>query len=285
MRISAYRKRLAHHITLPKIILTLVLGLLSITMVLPFIWMISTSLKGPMEVFQYPIKWIPSVFRWDNYKKIWLGANPFWLYYLNSIKVTGLSVIGTVIISSSAAYGFSRIIFKGRDAVFLLYLATLMIPDQVTLIPRFIVFKYLGLYNTHLSLVLPGIFVVFTVFLLRQFYMSIPNDFSEAARIEGAGHFMIWLRIVVPLSIPALVSLVILSFTWSWNEFINPLVFLTSKNLYTLPIGLTNFIDEMGTEYELMMAAAVSSILPVIIIFLLCQKWFVEGVVSSGVKG
>ncbi len=268
-----------------KLLLTCILAVFGITMVLPFLWMLSTSFKFPVDVFSYPIEWIPKRFNWNNYDRVWNGSQPFDLYYYNSVKVTVLTVLGTVLISSAAAYGFARIRFKGRDAVFFLFLATLMIPDQVTLVPRFILFNYLGIYDTHAALVLPGMFTAFGVFLLRQFYVGIPEDFSEAARIEGAGHFQTWLRIIIPLSKPALVSLVILSFTWNWNEFVNPLVFLASKELYTIPLGLTNFIDESGTDYTLMMAAAVSSILPVILLFLVCQKWFIEGVVSSGVKG
>ncbi|MEW9671158.1 carbohydrate ABC transporter permease [Ammoniphilus sp. 3BR4] len=268
-----------------KIALTVILLGLALTMVLPFIWMLSTSFKKPLEVFAYPIQWIPSSFEWENYKEVWFGSQPFWKYYWNSIKVTGLTVIGTVFISSAAAYGFARIQFKGRDAVFFIYLATLMVPEQVTLIPRFILFNYLGIYNTHWALILPGVFTAFGTFLLRQFYLTIPNELSEAARMEGANHFQIWTRIILPLSKPTLVSLIILSFTWNWNEFVNPLVFLNNPELFTVPLGLTSFIDEMGTEYTLMMAAAVSSILPVIILFITCQRWFIEGVISSGVKG
>lgn len=268
-----------------KLLLTILLLAFAVTMVLPFLWMLSTSLKRPIEVFEFPVQWIPEVPQWSNYKEVWLGTHPFWLYYWNSIKVTGISVIGTVIISSAAAYGFSRVRFKGRDAIFMVYLATLMVPDQVTLIPRFILFNYLGIYNTHLALILPGIFTPLGTFLLRQFYLTIPNELSEAARMEGAGHFTIWTRIAVPLSLPTLTSLIILSFTWNWNEFVNPLVFLNKPELYTVPLGLTNFIDDMGTEYTLMMAAAVSSILPVMLLFLACQRWFIEGVITSGVKG
>lgn len=268
-----------------KLLLTIVLIAFGTAMVLPFLWMLSTSLKKPIDVFTYPIEWIPQTLHWDNYKRVWAGSQPFGLYYYNSVKVTLLTVIGTIVVSSAAAYGFSRIRFKGRDAVFFLFLATLMIPDQVTLVPRFIIFNYLGIYDSHLALILPGMFTAFGVFLLRQFYLTIPEDFSEAARIEGATHFGIWTRIIIPLSKPSLVSLLILSFTWNWNEFVNPLVFLASKELYTVPLGLTNFIDEAGTDYTLMMAAAVSSIVPVVLIFLACQKWFIEGVVSSGIKG
>ncbi|MFB9279640.1 carbohydrate ABC transporter permease [Cohnella cellulosilytica] len=272
-------------LSLPKLALTVLLAAFGLLMVLPFVWMLSTSFKIPIDVFNYPIEWIPKRFNWNNYGRVWNGTQPFDLFYYNSVKVTAITVVGTVLVCSAAAYGFSRIRFKGRDAVFFVFLATLMIPDQVTLVPRFIIFNYLGIYDTHFALILPGMFTAFGVFLLRQFYVGIPEDFSEAARIEGAGHFQTWLRIILPLSKPALVSLVILSFTWNWNEFVNPLVFLASKELYTIPLGLTNFIDESGTDYTLMMAAAVSSILPVIALFLACQKWFIEGVVSSGVKG
>ncbi|MFC4601101.1 carbohydrate ABC transporter permease [Cohnella hongkongensis] len=272
-------------LSLPKLALTALLAAFGLLMVLPFAWMLSTSFKIPIDVFNYPIEWIPKRFNWNNYERVWNGTQPFDLFYYNSVKVTAITVVGTVLVCSAAAYGFSRIRFKGRDAVFFVFLATLMIPDQVTLVPRFIIFNYLGIYDTHFALILPGMFTAFGVFLLRQFYVGIPEDFSEAAKIEGAGHFQTWLRIILPLSKPALVSLVILSFTWNWNEFVNPLVFLASKELYTIPLGLTNFIDESGTDYTLMMAAAVSSILPVIALFLACQKWFIEGVVSSGVKG
>ncbi len=272
-------------LSLPKLALTVLLAAFGLLMVLPFVWMLSTSFKIPIDVFNYPIEWIPKRFNWNNYERVWNGTQPFDLFYYNSVKVTAITVVGTVLVCSAAAYGFSRIRFKGRDAVFFVFLATLMIPDQVTLVPRFIIFNYLGIYDTHFALILPGMFTAFGVFLLRQFYVGIPEDFSEAAKIEGAGHFQTWLRIILPLSKPALVSLVILSFTWNWNEFVNPLVFLASKELYTIPLGLTNFIDESGTDYTLMMAAAVSSILPVIALFLACQKWFIEGVVSSGVKG
>ncbi|XID92919.1 carbohydrate ABC transporter permease [Paenibacillaceae bacterium WGS1546] len=270
---------------LPKLLLTVLLLVFGLCMVLPFIWMLSSSFKKPIDVFAYPMQWIPDHWEFKNYKNVWSGRKPFWLYYYNSIKVTVLTVIGTVVISSAAAYGFARISFRGRDFVFFIFLATLMIPDQVTLVPRFIIFNWIGLYNSHWAIVLPGMCTAFGVFLLRQFYATLPKDFTEAAKIEGAGHLLIWFRIIAPLSKPALISLIILSTTWNWNEFLNPLVFLASQELWTIPIGLTNFIDEAGNEYSLMMAASVSAILPLFLLFLFCQKWFIEGVVSSGVKG
>jgi multiple sugar transport system permease protein len=270
---------------IPNLLLTIVLLGFGICMVLPFIWMLSSSFKKPIDVFNYPMQWIPDQWEFKNYSLVWSGRNPFWLYYYNSAKVTVLTVIGTVIISSAAAYGFARIYFRGRDFVFFVFLATLMIPDQVTLVPRFIMFNWIGLYNTHWAIILPGMCTAFGIFLLRQFYAGLPKDFTEAAKMEGAGHLVIWLRIIAPLSKPALISLIILSTTWNWNEFLNPLVFLASSELWTIPLGLTNFIDEAGTEYSLMMAASVSAILPLFLLFLFCQKWFIEGVVSSGVKG
>ncbi|MDM5196669.1 carbohydrate ABC transporter permease [Fictibacillus enclensis] len=271
--------------TASRILITLLMLFIAFSMIFPFVWMVSTSLKKPIEVFAYPIQWIPSTFEWHNYKDVWFGTHPFWLYYWNSFKVTALTVIGTVLFSSAAAYGFSRLQFKGRDAIFFLFLATMMVPEQVTLIPRFILFNYLGIYDSHLALILPGMFTAFGTFLLRQFYMGIPKDYSEAALLEGANHFQIWTKIIIPLSKPALVSLIILSFTLNWNEFVNPLVFLTSDNLFTVPLGLANFIDESGTNYTAMMAAAVSAILPVMLLFITCQKWFIEGVSASGIKG
>lgn len=268
-----------------KLLLTIVMLAFALLMVLPFVWMLSTSFKKPIEVFTYPIEWIPPSFQISNYKDVWFGHDPFWIYYWNSIKVAVFTVLGTVIVSSAAAYGFSRIQFKGRDAIFLIFLMTLMIPDQVTLVPRFIIFNAIGIYDSHLALILPGIFTAFSIFLLRQFYITIPFDFSEAAHMEGASHFRIWTRIIVPLSKPALVSLIILSFTWNWNEFVNPLVFLPSRSLATVPLGLTNFIAETGTDYPSMMAAACISIFPVIILFFIGQRWIIEGVMSSGVKG
>ncbi|TDF90531.1 carbohydrate ABC transporter permease [Paenibacillus piri] len=268
-----------------KLLTTLLLAAVAATMLLPFLWMLSTSVKKQIDVFHDPMIWIPASMQWNNYKEIWFGSHPFALYYLNSIKVTALSVIGVVVISSATAYGFARFQFKGKNFVFLIFLATMMVPDQVTLIPRFILFNYLGIYNTHWALILPGIFTAIGIFLLRQTYLTIPGDFSEAAKIEGANHFHIWTRIFIPLSKPAMVSLIILSFTWNWNEFVNPLVFLTSKKLFTVPLGLTNFVDDSGTNYPQMMAAAVSSILPVIALFLIGQRWFIQGVASSGIKG
>ena len=268
-----------------KIASTLVIALIAVIWILPFIWMISTSFKMTTQIFNYPIDWIPKVITLENFKEVWMGSHPFNLYYINSVVVTTLTVIGAVIICSLSAYGFARIEFPGRDFIFLMFLAAMMIPTQVTLIPRFILFNWLNMLDTHWALILPGFFNVFCTFLLRQFYIQIPFELSEAAKIDGAGEFRTWAQIIMPLTKSAMVTMIILVFTWTWNDYENPLIFLTSKKLYTIPLGLNNFIDEYGTRYAPMMAASISSLLPMIIIFIAGQKYFVEGVATSGLKG
>lgn len=268
-----------------KWVLTLVMAGFGLLMVIPFVWMLSASLKREAEIFVYPIQWIPEVFRFDNYRQVWTGNNPFGVFYLNSIKVAVLSVVGQVVTSSLAAYAFARIPFKGRNVIFMLYLATMMIPQQVTLVPRFMLFDWLGIINTHWAVILPSMFLVFGVFMLRQFFLSIPFELSESATLDGAGEIRIWWRIIMPLAMPAISSLCILSFVWEWNEYLNPLIFLRDKSLFTIPLGLDYFMDEVGTQYSLMMAAAVSATLPLVLVYFAGQKLFIESVASSGVKG
>ncbi|MCU6712943.1 carbohydrate ABC transporter permease [Paenibacillus sp. J5C_2022] len=255
-------------------------------MILPFLWMVSASLKRPIDVFAFPIQWIPDEMMWSNYKEVWM--NPyytFYLYYLNSLKVTILSVLGTLLVSSMAAYAFAKLHFWGKNAIFLCYLATLMIPPHVTLVPRFILFHWLDIYNTHWALILPGMFNILGIFLLRQFFMGIPSEISEAAKIDGAGHARVWSIIILPLAKPALVSLMILSFIWNWNDYINPLIFITSKDLYTIPVGLQAFMGMESVQYNLIMAGAACAILPLLILFLILQKYFISGIASSAIKG
>jgi multiple sugar transport system permease protein len=231
------------------------------------------------------MSWIPRVWTFESYMKVFGGKYPFHLYYLNTISITFFTILGSTIVSSLAAYGFSRLKFPGRDKIFLLYLSAIMVPTQVTLIPRFILFNWMGLINNHLSLILPGVFNVFCIFLLRQFYIQIPFDLSEAAIVDGASEFKIWYKIILPLTKPALVTVIILQFTWTWNDYENPLIFLTDKRLFTLLIGLNNFIDEFGQDYGPMMAASVVSLIPAAVIFMAGQKYFIQGVISSGIKG
>lgn len=271
--------------TVYKVCNTLMLSIFGAVMLLPFLWMLSASFKIESEIFQFPIQWIPSQPTLKNYQKVWFGKNPFFRFYFNSIKVSFLSVSGTVAVSALAAYAFAKIPFRGRNAIFLLYLSTMMIPPQVTLIPRFLMMNTVGLMDTHASIIIQHIFSVIGVFLLRQFFVTIPNEINEAAKIDGAGELAIFLKLILPLSKAALSSLVILSFVWSWNEYLSPLIFLRSSKLYTIPVAIDYFMSEMGTEYGLVMAAAVSAIFPLILIYLFQQKNFIASIASSAVKG
>lgn len=268
-----------------KIILTILMLFLGIIMITPFFWTISASLKTELGVFSYPIKWIPDKMKFSNYTEVWLNETyPFYKFYINSLLVSIITVIGALFVSSTSAYAFAKLDFKGKNVLFLILIATLMIPQHVTLIPRFMLFKWLGLYNTLWSLIFTGIFNVLGIFLLRQFFVGIPKELSDAARIDGASHFQIYFRIILPLAKPALLSLVILTFVWSWNDYINPLVFITSKELYTIPLGLQAYLDMDMPKYSIVMAGAISAILPLIIVFIIAQKYFITGIVTSGLK-
>lgn len=268
-----------------KIIVTLIMLFFSVVMIVPFLWMISTSFKMPAEVFQYPIKWIPAQFIWDHHVKVWTGANSFGHYYLNSLKVALISTVGAVLLSALAAYGFARIEFKGRNAMFMIYLSMMMVPPQVLFVPKFIMFDWVGIYNTHWALILPGVFTIFGVFMMRQFFLSVPHEVSEAAFIDGAGHFRIFSRIILPMAKPSLATLAIIDFSWHWNDYENALVFLIDQDLYTVPLGLQNFILENTVDYNGMMAAATAGIIPMILVFLIGQKYIIQGVASTAVKG
>ncbi|OMD46004.1 sugar ABC transporter ATP-binding protein [Paenibacillus odorifer] len=270
---------------LRKLIPTAIALIFGVLMILPFIWMLSTSVKTPLEVFDYPIKWIPDKFQWSHHFNVWFGEQNFIQYYSNSLKVAVLSTVGSLFVSSLAAYGFARIEFRGRDSLFLLYLSMMLIPPQILFVPKFIMFNEMGIFNSHWALILPGIFTIFGVFLLRQFFMGIPKEITEAALIDGAGHFRIFIQLIVPLAKPAIATLAILDFSWNWNDYENSLIFLIDKNLYTIPLGLQNFILENSIDYNGMMAAASAAILPMIIIFIIFQKYIIQGVANAAVKG
>ncbi|MFD2671678.1 carbohydrate ABC transporter permease [Marinicrinis sediminis] len=268
-----------------KIIYTAIMSFFAIMMVLPFIWMISTSFKTPAEVFEFPIQWIPSQIVLDHHVNVWTGDQSFVPYYLNSLKISIISTIGATFLSALAAYGFSRVEFKGRDGLFLVYLSMMMIPPQVLFVPKFIMFEKVGIYNTHWALILPGMFTIFGVFMMRQFFMSVPRDISEAAFIDGAGHFRIFFRLILPLAKPALATLAIIDFSWHWNNYEDALVFLVDQDLYTVPLGLQNFILEFNIDYNGMMAAATAGIVPMIIVFLIGQRFIIQGISNTAVKG
>lgn len=273
-------------VNITKIILTILFWAIGLTMLVPLIWMISTACKMEADVFNFPIEWIPP--RWnlvENMKEVWGGDYNFGLYYLNSIKVTLGATFLQVFVSALGAYGFSKVKFKGRDQLFLIYLATMMIPPQVTIVSQFIIMRGIGLYNSHLGLILMLAFSVYGVFLLRQSMMSIPDSLSESAKIDGAGHVTIFFKIILPMIKPSLATLATLKFVWTWNDYQAPLVFLNNRDLYTIQLGMRQFASESGSYYSLIMAAAVSAILPLIIVFLFCQKFVVDGIATGAVKG
>ncbi len=268
-----------------KIISTIIFGFIGFVMIIPFIWMISTSFKFGADVFNYPIEWIPKRVDLSHHIKVWTGEDSILVYYINSLKTTVIPLLVASVTGSLAAYGFTKLTFKGRDAIFMLYISMMMIPPQILFVPKFLMFDFMGIYNTHWALILPHCFSVFGVFLMRQNFLSIPKELSEAAIVDGASHFTIWARIIIPLSKPILASFGILTFTAYWNDYNNPLIFISSQELYTLPLALSKFVLEDGIDYNGMMAVASAGIIPIVIIFLFAQKYVVESVASAGIKG
>lgn len=259
----------------------MVLG--AILFISPFIWMLSASLKTETEVFSYPIQWIPSEFMWENYKTVWEGD--FLLSYWNSIKVTVITTVVSLIVSALAGYGFAVIKFKGRDILFLVVLLTLMIPSQAIIVPQFMIYQYLDLYDTHLGLVLLNAFGVMGTFLLRQFFLGVPREVIESAKMDGAGQFLIFRKIALPLVMPGIATLAILGFISTWNDYQSPLIFLMSDHLNTIQVTIAEFASDSGALYSLQMAGTVSAIFPLLIIFIFCQKFVLEGIARGAVKG
>ena len=264
----------------------LYLGLiaLSLFMLVPFYWMVISSLKLNKDVFSIPMKWWPDTMHWENYKIIWKKL-PLVTFFFNTAKLTVITTIIQLLTSCFAAYGFTKTRFKGRDLIFLMYVTTIAVPWQVYMVPQFILVSRLGLNDTHLGLILMQAFSAFGVFLIRQFYISIPDELCEAARIDGLNEYGIFGRIVFPLGKPAMATLTIFTFTNVWNDFMGPLIYIKTKELKTIQLGIRMFISQFGADYAWIMAASVCSLVPVIIVFLSCQKFFVEGVAASGIKG
>lgn len=264
-------------------ILFSVMVVVAFCMLVPFFWMFSTSLKSLGEVFEYPPRWIPREPRWENYTRVW-SVVPFGRYLLNSLIVSSFITFLHLLVASLSAYAFARLNFPGRDKLFLLYLATLMIPGQITMIPNFILIKLLRLTDTYTGLILPNVFTAFGVFLLRQFFLTIPKDYEDAARIDGASRFYIYSRIILPLSVPAVSTLAIFTFVFQWNNLLWPLVVVSKDSMKTITLGLASFQGMYGTTWNLLMAAAVMGVLPSIVAFLLGQKYLIKGVTLTGLK-
>ncbi len=250
--------------------------------ILPLLLMISAAFKTESEIFDYPVKMIPEHFIWGNFQQL-LKTFPIYIY--NSVKVTVLITVVQVVTATTGAYAFAKLRWKGRDALFMIYIASIMVPQQVTIIPQFIMVRNMGLYDTHLALILLGSFTAFGTFLVKQYFMTIPDSLLEAARIDGANDFVIFGKVMLPLAKPVIAAQIIFSFRFFWNDFFTPMIYLSKDNLKTIPLGMSDFITQYTTYYGPQMAACVISVIPVLIIFLAAQKYFVQGIAAGGVKG
>ena len=269
---------------LRRVLLYIVLILIAVIMVVPFLWMLSTSLKTQYDAVKSPPVWIPDPPRWENYVKLFT-EQPMFQFMLNTIKIVFFVVLGQLFFSSLAAYSFARISFKGRNVVFFFYIATLMVPGQVTMIPTYLMFAKAGLTDNHLALILPAFFSAFGVFLLRQFFMSLPRELEEAAEIDGCNPFMTYWRIMLPLVVPAMLTLGVFTLMNTWNDYMGPLIYLSSPEKYTMTLGIAYFKGVYTTQWNLVMAGSIVSVVPILIAYLCAQKYFIEGIAFSGVKG
>lgn len=261
-----------------------ILTSISLIMIVPFLWMINTSFKDSTKIFNF--QFIPSPFRWENYIDV-IKSTPFHLFYFNSLYIAALVTIGTIFLGSLAGYAFAKLQFRGSSLMFLCLLSTMMIPVEVITIPLFLFMRDLGLINTHVPLIaipILGPAGVFGVFVMRQFFLLVPKELEEAAKLDGCSYFRIYWNIMLPLAKPAVATLTIFTFLTSWNEFYEPLIYINSKELMTLPVALALFTDEVGTRWELLMSASVMATVPLLIVFFFAQKQFIEGVAMTGGK-
>ena len=271
-----------------RVLITIVIILVTLVMIVPFVWMISASFKTEADVMKIPIEWIPKYFYPDNYKRVLsIGTTSstnyhFGLAYFNSIKV---AVISTVVAITSATLAFAKLKFKGSNVLFIIYLAQMMVPSQLTLIPRFIMFMQLGWMNTHLSLIVPKIIAVSSTFMLRQSFLSTPDELREAARIDGAGEYRAFAQVMLPLVKPTIAATATVQFLDAWNSYLDPLVFISNWKKWTIPLALNQFVGTEVTQYNLTMAACCMAVVPVFIVFLFGQKFFLKGLSVGAVKG
>ena len=261
-----------------------VLLALAFVAIMPFLWMLSASFKSSTEVFSIPMHWIPETFHFENYKEIWTKV-PLLTYFKNTATVAIIVTFMQILTSSFAAYAFAKMNFPGRDALFMLYIGTIAVPWQVYMVPQFIMMRSVGLYDTIWALVVLQSFSAFGVFLMRQFYLGIPNDLSEAARIDGLSEYGIWARIILPLAKPAIATLLIFTFVNTWNDYMGPMIYLTTDTRKTIQVGLQRFIQSYSADYNLIMAASLCTLIPVSVVFLFLQRYFIEGIATSGMKG
>lgn len=280
--VKTHSSKMQHRVMM--VIIYVLLIVIAFLMLIPFVWMLSASFKLNKDVFVFPIQWIPTNPRWQNYVDIWTRI-PLLTFVLNTAKLTIIVTLLQLFTSSFAAYAFAKMQFRGKNALFLGYIATIAVPWQAYMVPQFMMMRSWGLNNTHLAIICLQAFSAFGVFLMKQFYEGVPTELCEAARIDGLSEYGIWWRIMLPLSKPALSTLTIFTFVSTWNDFLGPLIYLTKTELKTIQIGLRMFISQYSAEYGLIMAASVIALIPVLIVFLALQKYFVQGVASSGLKG
>ena len=282
-RKNALQEQALSYLKVAAIYAILLLG--AVLVFFPFAWTISTSLKTEQQTLAYPPTWAPDPVQWENYPEA-LTARPFGRYYVNTTIITTLSVIGQVLSSAVVAYGFARFRFPGRGFLFLVLLSTLMIPFHMLIIPRFILFRYLGWLDTFLPLIVPNFFGgAFSIFLLRQYFLTIPLDLDEAAKMDGANAFQIFMSIILPLARPALGAVAVFEFVSTWNDFLGPLIYLSSDRNYTVSIGLAAFRNDYFTAWHLFMAASAVAMLAPLVVFFLAQKYFISGVALTGSGG
>lgn len=258
--------------------------IMAVIMLIPFAWMLSASLKFEKDVFSFPIVWIPPVPQWGNYAEIWKKV-PLLTGFFNTTKLTVCTTVLQLVTSSFAAYAFAKLSFKGRDTIFMMYVMTISIPWQVYMVPQYKMMTLFGLTDSHLGIILMHAFTAMGVFLMKQFFIGIPNELLEAARIDGLSEYGIWARLMLPLSKPAIATLCITSFTFEWNDFMGPLIYLSSQKKKTIQLMLRMFNSQYSSNYAQIMAAATVALIPVLILFICLQRYFVEGVASSGIKG
>lgn len=267
-----------------RIFIYTLLTLLAVMVVIPFGWMVLASVKTSNEVFSIPMKLFPKEFQWVNYQTIW-DKIPLLTFFKNTFKIAVLTTLLQVLTSCFAAYGFSKVEFRGRDILFLVSVTTFAVPWQAYMVPQFALISKMGLTDSHLGLILMQAFSGFGVFLIRQFMIGVPNELLEAARIDGLNEYGIFAKVALPLVKPGIATLVIFTFVTIWNDFMGPLIYINSTKLKTIQLGIRMFISQYGADYALIMAASVCSLVPVLLVFMICQKWFVEGITAGGVKG
>lgn len=263
-----------------------ILVVFGLVMVFPFYWLIRSSFMTQREIFTIPMVWVPDTFRFENYLEVFRRL-PFARYLFNSTYVVVLNVVGIVLSSSLVAFGFARINFPGRDFIFVLVLATMLLPSTVLLIPQFILWRTLGAFNTYWPLIAPAFLSnAFNVFLFRQFFMTIPRELDQAAFVDGATYVQVYRLIILPLSIPAITTVAVFHLFYTWNDLIGPLIYLQSPEKWTVALGLQHFQGQYDSDWHLLMAATTVTIVPMIILFMIAQKTFMDGIsVSPGVKG